>query len=346
MLSVIPQDNSLDFFHVSPLELAINGWLDEKSKRSNSEKTATAYRTTLTDFRAALRQEGLDLDGDPRAVSLLAQAWADANKPRVPDARKSKNPKYKSRAKGTQRAVKPVAPGTFNQRIAILSSFYEYARRQGLMSENPTERVQRRNTQDYHSAKPLPIEKTRKLKAISNSSVMADKRDYALLRVGLATGRRASELAKLRQCDVYVSGEIVTLTWRRTKGGKSASDQLSKADSAALLDYLAAVDINFMSRPKDAPIWISLSLRNYGAAIGVQTIADICEKRFGEDWGKVHAMRHTFAKSMLESGAKLPEIQAKLGHSSVATTGRYLSSLATPKNAYSDAMAKLMGLDD
>jgi integrase len=37
-----------------------------------------------------------------------------------------------------------------------------------------------------------------------------------------------------------------------------------------------------------------------------------------------HGLRHSYAVAMIESGARLDELQAALGHVSLATTGRYL----------------------
>jgi len=166
-----------------------------------------------------------------------------------------------------------------------------------------------------------------------------------LLSVALLTGRRVAELAGLRQGDLLIVGELITLTWRRTKGGKTASDQLNKATSAALLDYLAtAMGINFMARPTDAPIWLSVSKQNPGKAISGQAIADICQNRLGTS--KVHALRHTFAHIMEKSGAAASEIQARLGHESLATTGRYLAALKRAENPYIDDLAKMMGISE
>ena len=58
----------------------------------------------MTAFRALLRGRGQDLDGDPAALALLAQAWAGTGAP---------------------------SPATYNQRLAILSSFYKFGRKQG-----------------------------------------------------------------------------------------------------------------------------------------------------------------------------------------------------------------------
>jgi len=43
---------------------------------------------------------------------------------------------------------------------------------------------------------------------------LVGKRDYALLVVGLQTGRRLSELAGVSYGDMSVSGERLTVVWR------------------------------------------------------------------------------------------------------------------------------------
>src|SRR2546425_10760423 len=95
------------------VDVLIIGWLDAKSRKSNSEKTFTAYRDTLQQFRAGVQCHGLDLCSqqkeDLAKIALLAQAYA-----------------------GGSLVGKHVRPATFNQRLAILSSFYSYAIKQGV----------------------------------------------------------------------------------------------------------------------------------------------------------------------------------------------------------------------
>src|SRR5438876_895476 len=88
--------------HMS-LDQSILAWLAEK--RADSERTAQAYETTLTDFRDTLRSAGLDLDSEPALVAPLAQGWARHSK----------------------REGMTVTATTFNQRRSIVSSFYKYA---------------------------------------------------------------------------------------------------------------------------------------------------------------------------------------------------------------------------
>ena len=323
-----PASEQQDIILVQPssLDLAIAAWLDAKSKRSGSTKTTTAYREALTSFRAVLQKAGLDLDSpEPSGLALTAQGWAGLS---------------------SQADKVGVSPSTYNQRLAILSSFYTYARRQGLFSgENPISRVERRVVQSYGEAHALEYAELKANLAAIDRNMPVGQRDYALLSLALQTGRRLSELSALRKGDLKLEGATIVVYWRRTKGGKTTSDRLPTALSRVLADWLAGYyQKSFATLPPTAPVWVSLSRRNEGQALGIQTIADICEKRLGTS--KVHALRHTFARAMEDSGAKVSTIQARLGHTSLATTGRYLAALRQAENEHADALARLFGISD
>ena len=301
----------------APLDLAIAAWLDDKAGPSGNGRTRHAYAATLASFRAAIHAARLELDGPPAAVALAAQGWAGQGQP---------------------------APATFNQRLAILSSFYAFARKQGLLAgENPIDRVERRRVQRYATARALPLEEVRRRLAAIDRATPEGQRDYCLLAVGLQTGRRVSELAGLRWGHIDVAGPQLTLTWARTKGGKVMRDTLPAGLSRALAEYLRAVyGGQLKGLEKGAPVWASFSGRNPGAAIGITTVRRLCEEYLGTT--RVHSLRHTFARALEETGAKLSEIQARLGHSNAATTGIYVSALRSNENPHADALAELLGL--
>ena len=310
-----------------PLDLAITGWLDAHKR---SAKTRRAYEDTIMQFRAALQHVQLDLDSEPEQIALAVQAFAAF----------SQNSEQVSRA-------------TFNQRLAILSSFYTYAIDRNLVlpldatgrPRNPISLVQREKVQAYAGAQALDSEEViTRLQRIDRSTAIG-KRDYALLAVLLQTGRRVSEVASLRWQHVALVGKKITLTFDHCKGGKVMTDTLSVAVSSALIEWLhAAYGAQLGQLAKDAPLWISFTRNSCyrGQALGIQSIADICERYLGSS--KVHVTRHTFTHLMMKAGATLPEIQARLGHESLDTTGRYARSLTSAENPHAETLAKLIGL--
>jgi integrase/recombinase XerC len=96
--------------------------------------------------------------------------------------------------------------------------------------------------------------------------------------------------------------------------------------------------------PPDAPLWVSLATNGTrGKHLSTRAIEQICQGRLG--MGKAHVLRHSFARALEDAGAKVSEIQAQLGHESLATTGRYLAALRADENPHADALAALFGLD-
>ncbi len=113
--------------------------------------------------------------------------------------------------------------------------------------------------------------------------------------------------------------------------------------SVALMTYLhqlhgAAIG----ALDADTPVWVSLASNYPGARLTKQAIANICRNRLGVS--KVHSLRHTFARAMEQAGAKVSEVQARLGHASLATTGRYLAALASAENQHADAIGDMFGI--
>ncbi len=178
------------------LDQSILAWLDEK--RADSVRTATAYEETLNDFRDTLRGAGLDLDSEPALVAPLAQGWARASK----------------------REGVTVTPTTFNQRRSIVSSYYKYAITYEVLAYNPMERVKRQKLGKKDAAHHLASSTIKSGLARIDRSTPEGLRDYALLSIALATGRRASEIAGLRYKHLHRDGNTCVVDFDNCKGKK------------------------------------------------------------------------------------------------------------------------------
>ena len=386
------------------MNLAIAAWLHAKFQRSRSTKTQATYSAILQAYRALLLARGLDLDAaDPRSVA--GSASSDASAALLADlaAERTRALALAAQAYATQPATtrygdRPVAATTANLRLAAISSFYRYALRHDfLRGDNPVERVERQMVQSYAAARPIAYEELRARLAEIDLTTPAGLRDYALLLLGLHTGRRLSELAGLRREHIVVRASRVEITWVRCKGGKTMRDELPRKGAQGLAgealvawlmrlygedgqtEPLLSPDILdrqgwhgrqpgetgqggrmlassagersvggwFAERiRRERPVWISLATRNgtFGHPLSIRAIAQINEQRLGTS--KVHTLRHTFARGLEDAGAKVSEIQARLGHADLGTTGRYLAQLRSGENPHLARLSHLYGLED
>ena len=309
------------------LGFAIETWLLHNYPPTCGESTAAIYRKLLTSLRTYLQAQNLDLDSPKHQLAPHIQTWANLRAP-------------------TSKHLGDVAPATYNQRIAAVRSFYDWARQRDIYSwPNPTEQLKRTAVRKYAGSHALDVQQVRvQLKKIDRSTPRG-QRDYALLQVALNTGRGARELASLTLGSISRHGENITLTFGGGRSGKVMYDTLDARLSQTLLAYLHTIyGENLRALSPQTPIWISFSDRTSRQAIGQQTIADICEVHLGVS--RVHRLRHTFALAMDELGAPVDTIQTRLGHENRSTTDVYLASLKEARNPYAPLLADAFGVGD
>src|SRR6266568_1530630 len=110
------------------VDLPVAEWVAQK-KTTGSDRTALEYQHTMDSFRRFLALRGLDVlpitaqseqDVTRHAIEIarLAGQWANTRQP----ARLKKDGTASARFD----ADSPVSPSMYNQRLAVLSSFYAY----------------------------------------------------------------------------------------------------------------------------------------------------------------------------------------------------------------------------
>ncbi len=137
----------------------------------------------------------------------------------------------------------------------------------------------------------------------------------AILMTAYAAGLRASEVTRLRVCDIDSSRKVIRV--QQGKGAKDRYVMLSHRLLGLLRAYWKAArpaDWLFPSRCADKPISydaVRRVCRNASRASGLtKNITP-------------HTLRHSFATQLLENGTDLRTIQVLLGHRSLASTARY-----------------------
>jgi len=100
------QDSTLTSYHVT-IDAAVAEWLAQK-ETIGSKRTRAEYEKTMRRFHAFLAQGDLDLLSNPIDIARVVALWANM------------------RGSLTRRPGQDVSPAMYNQRLAILSSFYTF----------------------------------------------------------------------------------------------------------------------------------------------------------------------------------------------------------------------------
>jgi integrase len=316
-----------------------------------------------------LVREGIDLQAAIRSsLSLWADATTDATTRRRAELLKGKpkvvgdfftftekNPgdvTFEDVKRWQRKLEEHLRPATVYVRVSLLSSFYEWLMRDpalaGFIQSNPVRLARPRAPKPYQteSVKSFTdeelvalVEHVRAL-AAGDSNLVA-KRDYALLRLYVATGWRREEVISLRGSDVRVADGLIVSG--RAKGGHYHAKEVRDAQvKDALLDYLAAAD-RMHALKTDAPLWTRhdnpklageqltshafvRNLKLYGLAAGVGDV-------------HLHQTRHTFARMVSEETGSISATQDALDHRNRATTSHYVQRISVKRDLYSEGIA-------
>lgn len=147
-------------------------------------------------------------------------------------------------------------------------------------------------------------------------------RDQMLLTLLYACGLRRSEALQLQIGDI--DGPRLQLRVRRGKGSKERVLPLS---DHLLTDLRAYWRDHRKGRPGHDSPWLFQGVRPgrpMSNALAQHILDRTLERAAIRRKGGLHTLRHSFATHLLESGVEITLVQRLLGHSSLATTARYL----------------------
>jgi len=203
--------------------------------------------------------------------------------------------------------------------LSSLRSFYQYLVREGDLSSDPTQHLDRPKP-----SRPLPKSLSEsevdQLLHAPDTSVVVEHRDLAMLEVLYASGLRVSELVGLTLPQLSLNQGVVRVFG---KGGKERLVPLGEAAIETVTDYLGSTR-QALLRDRQSDV---LFPSNRGKVMPRQTFwyrIKIYAKRAGIDPNlSPHTLRHAFATHLINHGADLRVVQMLLGHSDLTTTQIY-----------------------
>lgn len=217
-----------------------------------------------------------------------------------------------------------VSKRSLQRQLASIRGFYRFSEEKGYVTSSPLN--------GFHNPKcgkklPDTLSNDQMDKLFEENEKRTDFlsiRDAAILELLFSSGMRASELVSIKKSDIDYSTRMIRVTG---KGGKMRLVPFSKKASEKMKRYYEETRPKLAKRYKKGPVLLSFFLSKNGNPLSVRDlefILDNIERKVGSELGlHPHALRHSFATSLLEGGADLRLIQELLGHESLSTTQVY-----------------------
>ncbi len=201
------------------------------------------------------------------------------------------------------------------RKLSSLRSFFKFLYRRGFVTNDPA-RLVATPKQERRLPAVLTVDDTLRLLEAPAADAPDPLRDRAVLETLYSTGIRAGELVGIDRQDIDRNERLLRV---RGKGRKERIVPVGQTALDAIDRYCAEKKPSVAEQAVfTGPSGKRLTARS------VQRILEKYRKILGlSQKASPHALRHSYATHLLESGADLRAIQELLGHASLSTTQKY-----------------------
>ena len=209
------------------------------------------------------------------------------------------------------------------RKLAALRTFFQFLVREEVIESNPAKLVA-----TPRKEKKLPvhlsIEDAVRFIETPDAETEFGKRDRAILELLYATGIRVGELVNINLRDIDFKNKLLRVFGKRRK---ERIVPFGDPAAKALQEYLSVREKFLMNAPVTKRDAQPLILNYQGTRMTTRSVGRLVEKYIRLCAGihdiSPHALRHSFATHLLDSGADLRDIQELLGHARLSTTQIY-----------------------
>ena len=202
--------------------------------------------------------------------------------------------------------------------ISSLKSFFNYLLNTNLIESTV---VQSLRTPKQKKSLPRPISSKLAIETIKYAQDMEKEkwigmRNKSILMLLYGCGLRISEALNLNFEDINENDYLII----KGKGNKERMVPLMDYVKNDIENYIHECPKNFI---KDDPLFVGKRLDRLSPRIIQYVLEKIRHNLSLPETATPHALRHSFATHLLDSGGDLRTIQELLGHSSLSTTQKY-----------------------
>jgi site-specific recombinase XerD len=214
--------------------------------------------------------------------------------------------------------------GTAHNRYRSLKAFFNYCADEddiALIERSPMRKMDPPQLDDV----PVPLLAPEQVDALWRYTErpgrdFTRRRDAAIIRLFLASGIRAGEMAALRFSDMNLKAQILTVAG---KGRKWRHVPYSAAAAVALDRYLVSRPQSKWAQRMDF-VW--LGVKGHMTRSGIQQMLERTGDKLGIPGLHPHRLRHVCVDALFSQGMSEQEVMALMGWSSSAMCRRYAAA--------------------
>jgi integrase/recombinase XerC len=278
---------------LTPMGIALDGFLRTLAQRNASVHTIKAYRTDLAEFVIFVGPEEL------AAIDhLLIRAYLG------------------------QLYERGLSKASVARALSSLRSFFRWMGRERMIESNPARLVAAPKQAKRLPRVPTMEEMNSVLDAKMPEESAFAERDRLILELLYGCGIRNSELTGIGLDDIHLRQGVILV---RGKGKKQRLVPFGDSARIALDEYLPRriQTLEQHQRTGESGLLVNLhggrlSSRSVGRIVKAIAVAGGLPREVHP-----HTLRHAFGTHMLEEGADLRAIQELLGHARLSTTQKY-----------------------
>ena len=213
-----------------------------------------------------------------------------------------------------------ISPVSVHRRISCLRIFFRYLRKEGMVKQNPMDKVV-----VPKKKKKLPVfvgedALDRLLDSYDFGNDFAGIRNRTIIEMLYLTGIRRAELTGLRDNDVDLASATIKVTGKRNK---QRIIPMVNSFIPRIREYLDARGMAFGQETVNGWFFVTDSGKQLYDKYVYNTVRNYLAMVTTIEKKSPHVLRHTFATHMLNHGADLNSIKELLGHANLSATQIY-----------------------
>lgn len=289
------------------VQQAIASFLEHSEiKRNLSQRTLRAYESDLTQFTTQIGMIEMDTITEGDLEDYV-----------------------------TRLGTEPYRETSIRRKVAAIKVFFRYLEEEGHLVQSPARRLKIKQPLEARVPNVLSMKEIKSLLSAPKKQIreLADKRDESaggrnryfcavrdnlIIEMLFSTGIRIGELVALNLGDVDLEARQMKITGRGTRG------RIVEVSSDIVLDALT--DYLRLRKERDVDT-DALFIGRSGTRLTIYSIENIFKKYVQSSEIKrhvtPHALRHTMASMLINSGADIRTVQEILGHASILSTQVY-----------------------